>query len=1051
VRVLEPETRASVDGLLLRAATVGGFDARALVGVVSRPEDRRILVALAERCEEVRTEAGVRWMLNPDTRRTVLKAAGVERARAAARQIQPSDRFGRFLQEVLFDRPVNAGDLDTAALDELFTARQFVEQAGFGAERRSPEVNRAIARRESDAALRVVLPTPLVGRQRELATLRRFVKTGTVDGVEPSPQAWPEGSPPILAVTGVGGSGKSALLATLMEELRDAAAGPMWPVVILDFDLPALSSADPLEMLFTLTRQLGHTRPELDDALSAFRVECRRTLGLEESSSGGYDSRAHQQSVALSALGPIIQKSDLASTPVVLVLDTFEEILVRGEVETRFVFKWLDAVRREGQFRELRVILAGRASSAEVVPELASRVLDTLVLGDLDEEGAFEMLYADLRRSGRSGAPVEKLVRTFGGNPLVLRILAQFARANDRDELYALVEGAHTASTEKVTGELAQRFLYERILERIRDEEMKKLASLGLVLRRVTPELLREVLAGPCGFEHPESTDWDALFAKLRMQVWLVENEGERVRHRRDLRRLVLPQILSANRERALGIHRAAVEYYSRDHTPHFAASEREAERLYHQYSLQDHPPIDPSNAGSLWLALGMDVEELPAATRALLKHHTGRLCTLQERATLPPRLQEAQRVLERRMYRSRGAEAVIVDLDRELDDRARYGPGSQGAELESRSLDDPEDFPDLELLDSYLHTGHFDIVTDHAPAAYQGYLGQEWPRDKWAQAEQVVWSVFLAGLVEQADAPVVGDLCETARRRYLRPGPVRDAEEGRRFTAALLLGIGATWPSRRCRDVAGEMLRRERVGSVHTATTFIHLREASMIHAAGFGGVIPELEISGQLLPVLAPGFLPDPEREDSPRWRAVQEDLERAGQFRPPATDWARWRREPPTLGTVESLTAEYARVRIRLDARKVRARETLPWILRGTTPELHALLRNALVQLVEREVALEELGDRLRGHTALWPRELLGSELTTNLRHDAPRWCATLLGCADRTALLPVVTGFIADQPVSGFYKASRLFDRYEQLLLAWPGTDHDDLTPSPWSAP
>ncbi|HYR08270.1 MAG TPA: ATP-binding protein, partial [Longimicrobium sp.] len=539
---LEPGTRAAVDSVLLRAATVGAFDPRTLLGGTGGPEQRRILVALAERCAEVRTEAGMQWMLSPDVRRAVLKAAGAERARAAARQTEPGDRFGTFLQQVLFDREVDAENLDTAALDELFTASQFMEQAGLVAGRRSPQVNRAIARREADAALRVVLPTPLVGRRRELATLRRFVKTGTVEGVERIAEAWPEGSPPILAVTGVGGTGKSALLATLMEELRGAAAGPMWPVVILDFDLPALASADPLEMLFTLTRQLGHARPELDDALSGFRVQCRRTLGLEESSSsGGYDSRAHQQSVALSELGPIIEKSDLASTPVVLVLDTFEEILVRGEVETRFVFKWLDAVRREGQFRELRVILAGRASSAEVVPELANRVLDTLVLGDLDEEDAFEMLYADLRRSGRSGAPVEKLVRTFGGNPLVLRILAQFARANDGDELYALVEGAHTSSTEKVTGELAQRFLYERILERIRDEEMKKLASLGLVLRRVTPELLREVLAGPCGFEHPESTNWDALFEKLRMQVWLVENEGERVRHRRDLRRLVLP------------------------------------------------------------------------------------------------------------------------------------------------------------------------------------------------------------------------------------------------------------------------------------------------------------------------------------------------------------------------------------------------------------------------------------------------------------------------------------------------------------------------------
>lgn len=669
-------------------------------------------------------------------------------------------------------------------------------------------MNRAIARRELDAALRVVLPTPLVGRRREIATLRRFVETGTVGGVESGANPWPEGSPPIISLTGVGGTGKSALLATLMELLRDTADGPVRPVVILDFDLPALSSTDPLELLFTLSRQVGHARPELDEALSGFRVECRRTLGLEELSSGSYDSRAHHQSVALSALGPIIKKSDLASTPVVLVLDTFEEILVRGEVETRFVFKWLDAVRREGQFRELRVIIAGRASSADVVPDLANRVLDTLDLTDLGDREAVELLSADLARS-ESWAPVEKLVRTFGGNPLVLRILAQFARANGTDELYALVEG-EPMTGEKVTGELAQRFLYERILDRIRDEEMKKLASLGLVLRRVAPELLREVLGGPCGFEHPERTDWDALFAKLRMQVWLVENEGARVRHRRDLRRLVLPQILSANRERALGIHRAAVEYYSRRDTPGFTANEREAERLYHEYSLPNHPQIDSSNAGSLWLALGMDVEELPAATRALLKHHTGRLCTPDEWTTLPPELQEAQRKLERRMYRSRGDEVALVAMDLDLDDRVNFDDSAR-AGLGGRSLRDSEGFPDLERVDAYLQTGRFDTVAELAGAAYQGYLRQEWRKVSREDAKQVVWYVFLAGLVEPVDPTIIADLCEAARRRYLRPGPERNTEKAGCSPQRCCSGLGrrglhaaAARSPARCSDGSG-------------------------------------------------------------------------------------------------------------------------------------------------------------------------------------------------------------------------------------------------------
>lgn len=1043
MRTLDPEIRQSVDGLLLQAATVGAFDPRVLVGTADGQVERRVLVALAELSGEVRTEAGTRWMLNPDVRRAVLKAAGAERARAAASRTEPTDQFGTFLQDVLFDRPVDAGRLDTPALDALFTARQFVEQAEIVAGRGSAEVNRVIARREAEAALRVVLPTPLVGRRRELGMLHRFVETGTVGADTRGAEAWPEGSPPIIAVTGVGGAGKSALLAELVVQLREAGNSREQPVAVLDFDLPALASADPLELLFALTRQLGHARPNLDEALSGFRSQCRRTIGQEELPSGNYDRRASHQSVALSLLGPIIAGSDLALTPVVLVLDTFEEILVRGETETRFIFEWLDAVRREGQLRELRVILAGRASPVEVAPNLADRVVDTLVLGDLGERDALTMLYGDLQRSGLSYAPVRELVGTFGGNPLVLRILAQFARANGADELGALVTGEEMPA-DKVAGELAQRFLYNRILERIRDEEVKKLASLGLVLRRVTPQLLREVLAELCGFEHPERMDWDALFAKLRTQVWLVENEGARVRHRRDLRRLVLPQILSSNRERALNIHRAAVEYFSRGDAPGFTADEREAERMYHVYSLPDHPPIDRSSAGGLWLALGMDVEELPLATRALLKHHTGRLCTREERGTLPAELQEEQWTLERRMYRSHGLEATIVGLDTPDDfyDTASAAP-------DGLSLRDSEGFPDLERVDAYLQTGRFHTVAGLARAAYGGYLREEWRENTRTKAEQVVWYVFLAGLAEPIEPAAINDLCETARRRYLRPGPERGTEEGRLFTAALVLGIAATHSSHRCRDVAGEMLRRGRAGTVHRAATFVDLREAAMIHAAGFGAVLPELDIAGHLLPVLAPGFLPDPEREATFGWRAVREELERTGQLRHLETDWRRWRRDPPTLGTLEALTAAYARTKIRLDARELRSPETLPYLLRGTTPELHGLVRNALLQLVERAVSLEELGDRLRENTAVWPRELLSGQLTTNLRHDARRWCATMVDCADRAGMLSLVTDFLREQPASEFYAGAWLLDQYEQLLLAWPGVDAVSIGPSPWS--
>ena len=54
-------------------------------------------------------------------------------------------------------------------------------------------------------------------------------------------------------------------------------------------------------------------------------------------------------------------------------------------------------------------------------------------------------------------------------------------------------------SSKGLNAEMRQAVLYERFLGHIADERVRELAHPGLVLRRVTPELVRSVLAGPCG------------------------------------------------------------------------------------------------------------------------------------------------------------------------------------------------------------------------------------------------------------------------------------------------------------------------------------------------------------------------------------------------------------------------------------------------------------------------------------------------------------------------------------------------------------------------
>ncbi|OWK22156.1 hypothetical protein AJ88_15570 [Mesorhizobium amorphae CCBAU 01583] len=132
---------------------------------------------------------------------------------------------------------------------------------------------------------------------------------------------------------------------------------------------------------------------------------------------------------------------------------------------------------------------------------------------------------------------VPRAVATFGSNPLVLEIMARFCKGKRRQTIIKLIGSGEDGARDGLQGEAAQRFLYSRILERIGDKALRDVASPGLVLRRVTVQLVRNVLAGRCSLP-ATLTDQDArnLLNKLVNQIWLVDRVSlDEVTHRRDL------------------------------------------------------------------------------------------------------------------------------------------------------------------------------------------------------------------------------------------------------------------------------------------------------------------------------------------------------------------------------------------------------------------------------------------------------------------------------------------------------------------------------------
>jgi hypothetical protein len=148
-------------------------------------------------------------------------------------------------------------------------------------------------------------------------------------------------------------------------------------------------------------------------------------------------------------------------------------------------------------------------------------------LGELDQDASRGLL-ASL--GVESSDLQSRLARLLHGNPLSLRLAAEILEADDSREW---------GDIENLTDDTAiQGILYGRILGHIHQDDVKKIAHPGLILRRITADLIRQVLAEPCGVRMDDPKYADTLFDLLRNELSLVTPEGDAVRRRADMRHL---------------------------------------------------------------------------------------------------------------------------------------------------------------------------------------------------------------------------------------------------------------------------------------------------------------------------------------------------------------------------------------------------------------------------------------------------------------------------------------------------------------------------------
>ena len=482
-----------------------------------------------------------------------------------------------------------------------------------------------------------------MGRETELTELRTFV--GVLDAQNATERVVrffrglkAKQEPPLM-LHGIGGIGKSTLLA---EFIRQHVNSPVpFPWAYLDFDNPRLNVATLSTLISEMAQQLRAQYPGSDWDEVVSESESRSLVTEAATSGSGGAGDAHTILVSNLAEAEKLRSAaaqDLASMfayrlrqamegsqlekmmrisehlPFLVVLDTFEEVQKRGVERARVLWTFLSFLAAE--FPRIRVIVAGRAPAPEVV--VNGYTAKPMVLKAFDEGSALSFLYS---RGVTDSEAALALVRQVGGNPLNLKLAAQVAKLQGAGRKG--IEGLKTTSffVFSASERVIQGQLYHRILARMSNPDLQKIAHPGLVIRRVTADIIQKVLAEPCGLPGMDEDGAGYLFKELSKQVDMVTREPDgALRHRQDVRRVMLKHLEAERPEQVRQIHEGAFRYYS----PRSEAAEK-IEKIYHALQLS----MSEAQIRQIWTpeaeeSLLSSIDEFPPSSQLIVRLCSG-------------------------------------------------------------------------------------------------------------------------------------------------------------------------------------------------------------------------------------------------------------------------------------------------------------------------------------------------------------------------------------------------------------------------------------------
>ncbi len=432
-----------------------------------------------------------------------------------------------------------------------------------------------------------------VGRSRELTALRTFVDEieshGTFETIQRkvsvAEQAVRKGIGDqkvqgVRLIEARGGLGKSALIAKFVLDHALTKGNP-FPFAYLDFDRASIQAREPRQLLMEVVRQVALQFPAATE-LVALRDGIRQS----------FISTAARRTIDTDPFAEfrriVREKITHGVRALLIVLDTVE--IAQGDaIAMKGLLAFMDRMS-QGGFTELRLVAAGRARVKELLEGTYVRRAGVVMkLEPLSLEDARTMV----RKLGQSLLPdawrEEWTARLAGRRsdlperrePLSLRVAVETLRdetSEHREATSIKIEALGEDGSENFVGKLYM----NRVVGHVTGgDDVRKLAWPGLVMRRVTPDIIRHALAPILGI-NPNAAN--SLFESLASQLWIVTRDGNVLKHQPDLRARTLP--LMRRKPEFGAVNDAAIRYYFEGRE---LWAEQRAEWIYHR--LLGHEP----------------------------------------------------------------------------------------------------------------------------------------------------------------------------------------------------------------------------------------------------------------------------------------------------------------------------------------------------------------------------------------------------------------------------------------------------------------------------